>query len=243
MRLLLVATLAFLAACGGEDPLAGREFVVVESDGIELAPGSALRVAFTDGTLRVTGGCNVLSGNYRLDGGRLVVAALTQTEMACDEALMVLDAEVAALLRVSPEWSVEDGSLHLSDGLRSLRMHDREIVDPDRALEGTTWQVDTVIDGETASHGWGGAVASIRIADGRLEVFAGCNRGGAAVEVGERSLSIGPLGLTRMICDDEAMRLERAVVAVLDGEVEYLVDGSHLRLERGDLGLVLIATD
>lgn len=243
MRALVVALLAMLAACGTGDSLAGREFVVVGSDGIELAPGSAPRFTYSDGLLRVTGGCNTLSGTYRLEGDRLVVEEMSQTEMACDEPLMALDAAISALLLASPTWSLDGDSLRLTDGLRSLRMVDREIAEPDRDVDGTTWRVDTVIDAGAASHGWGGAEATIRIVDGRMEVAAGCNRGSATVEVGEGVLTVGPLGLTRMVCDDEAMRLERAVVDVLVGEVEYRVEGSRLRLSRGDRGLQLVATD
>lgn len=122
MRLLLVATLLILGACGGEDPLAGREFVVVDSDGIELAPGSALRVTFADGTLRVTGGCNVLSGGYSLRDERLIVGELVQTEMACDEPLMRLDADVAALVASSPSIARVADVLTIGDGSRSLTL-------------------------------------------------------------------------------------------------------------------------
>lgn len=54
---------------------------------------------FADGRLGIDGGCNRSFGGYKIDAeGRLVVNRLASTMMACEEALMKVDSELAALL-------------------------------------------------------------------------------------------------------------------------------------------------
>ena len=49
---------------------------------------------------------------------------------------------------------------------------------------------------------------------------------------------------TKMACDDDRMRLERAVLSVLDGPVAYDVEADRLRLDHpGGNGLGLRASD
>jgi heat shock protein HslJ len=73
--------------------------------------GTALHgLAFAGGRVQVTGGCNAMSGTYRIDAaGRLVVGALAATKRACaDPALMAADAEVADLVEGAAAWRIAE---------------------------------------------------------------------------------------------------------------------------------------
>ena len=63
-------------------------------------------------------------------------------------------------------------------------------------------------------------------------MFTGCNRGGASVEVGDTSLTFGPLRLTRMACGDDATAVETTVTSIIDGKVDYSINGDVLTVSK-----------
>ncbi len=92
------AALALLAAACGEDSieLDGTAWADAEVVGYELA--GTLEVAFADGSISLSGGCNTQNGSYELDGDLLTAGPLMSTLMACPDELMAQDAWIAALL-------------------------------------------------------------------------------------------------------------------------------------------------
>jgi heat shock protein HslJ len=74
-------------------------------------------------------------------------------------------------------------------------------------------------------------------ADGDVDVFAGCNTGGAAVTTTADTITFEPMRLTRMACEDAANALEATVSTTLDGAVGYVVEGNQLTLTNGDTSL------
>lgn len=224
--------------------LAGRAFLSQSATGITVAPGAALRIEFRDGQVSFSGGCNGHSGAATFDGDQLTVGPMMATMMACDQPLMEQDATVAALLNAGVTVQLDGDNLALTgaDGAR-IELLDRVVADPDRPIEGTTWVVNGVISDESVSSGWGEAEATITIVDGQAQVNAGCNRGMASATVGEGTITFGPLALTKMMCDEDAMRLEAAVVAVLQGEVTFDVEAGNLTLMNGTNGLMLNAVE
>jgi heat shock protein HslJ len=72
--------------------------------------------------------------------------------------------------------------------------------------------------------------------DDRFTGNTGCNGMGGTSVVDEARSTITFSGVitTKMACDDDRMRLERAVLRVLDGDVAYRIDADTLRLDRSD---------
>lgn len=226
------------------DLLEGRAFLSQSATGITLAPGATLRIEFADGQVSFSGGCNGHGGAATFDGDQLTVGPMMSTMMACDQPLMDQDAAVAAFLNAGVTVLLDGNNLALTgtDGSR-IELLDREVADPNRPLEGTTWVVNGVISDEAVSSGWGEAEASIIIVDGQAQVNAGCNRGMATVTIGEGTVTFGPLALTKMMCDEDAMRLETAVTTVLQGEVTVDIEAANLTLMNGTNGLMLTADE
>jgi len=128
----LAALLPLLVSCGGSsgtglvDSLVGHRFAAVSAVGIDLPQGTSLGISFdepgdepgADGRLGVSGGCNLIGGGYALDDRDTLraVGGWIQTEMACDEPRMVLDAAVVALLDSSPVLSLEGTTLTITSG-------------------------------------------------------------------------------------------------------------------------------
>jgi heat shock protein HslJ len=77
-------------------------------------------------------------------------------------------------------------------------------------------------------------------AEGEISGLAGCNRYRGRAIIGDGTLSVGPLALTRMLCPPALMALESAFVAGLEGASGWRRDGDTLELsgEEGVLRLV-----
>lgn len=252
----LVAASLLVAACGagsadsttappagGADPgnLAGRTFLSTSITGRDLVPGSQVRLSFEVGQIGAQAGCNSMGGSVGIVDGRLVLADLAMTEMACEPALMNQDTWLADFLAGAAVTLAGETLTLAKDGV-TLELLDREAADPDRPLVGTRWVVDGLVSGESVSSVPAGTLASLLFTpDGRVAVEAGCNSGGAPVTVAAGTLTFGPLVLTEMACDGPATELERAVTSVLAGTTAYGIEADVLTLDHGGTGLILRA--
>jgi heat shock protein HslJ len=269
MRIKTTTTLLFLAlalataACGRE-PLSqpgaadsgggepwGRTFlstsVTENGQPRPLVAGTRITLNFVaDGhRLGAQAGCNQMGGQASFEGGHLVVGDLATTEMGCDPPRHAQDEWLARFLTSRPAWSRSGSTLTLDNGTARIVLEDREVADPDRPLRGTKWVVDTIVDRDTASSVPAGVEASVTFGDdNRFGGNAGCNimGGNAVVHEATSTITFSELITTRMACDDDRMRVERAVLATLDGDVGYRIDADVLRLDGpGGHGLRLRA--
>jgi heat shock protein HslJ len=173
----------------------------------------------------------------------MTVGPMMSTQMACDQPLMDQDSAVQAFLTAGTTVSVDGDTLVLTGTLTgseaTITLLDREVADPDRPLADTAWTVTGVISSDAISSGWGSAVATLTIVDGQAQVNTGCNTGFATVTVDEAAgtIAFGPLALTKMMCDDDAMRLEQEVSRVLTGTATYSIEAGSLTLMNGTDGL------
>lgn len=182
---LVIAATTIVAACSpGATPspsaltVNGKIYLSTDVQGAVLVPGTRIQLTFKDGNLNAHGGCNSMGGAYTIDGDRLKTTQMAMTYMACDEPRMQQDDWLARLLGDVALTLVGD-TLTLSDGTITLTLLDREVATPDQPLEGTRWVLDGILSGDAVSSVPAGVTASIRIVDGRVDVEAGCNTGGA----------------------------------------------------------------
>ena len=220
--------------------LEGRTFLSTGVLGRLLVAASRVRLRFGGGQVGASAGCNSMGGPYTIVGDRLVAHQLATTEMACDPALMDQDRWLASLLDGATIALAGDVLTLAKDGV-GLTLLDREVADPDRPLIGTRWVVDGLVSGDAVSSVPAGVVAALTFAAGRVDVEAGCNRGGGAVIVTDSTITFGPIALTKMACPGTAMDVERAVTAVLTGEVRYAIEAGTLTLDAAAAGLTLRA--
>jgi heat shock protein HslJ len=244
----LAGTVILLAACGDDDTepadatasVEGKTFLSVGSDNFEIVEGSTIRLTFQDGSIGAVAGCNNMGGSYVITDGVLEVGELVQTEMACAEALMDQDMRLAAFLTSSPEVTVDGDDLTLEGSDSSIDFQNREVVDPDRPLQGTIWNVTGSTSPDAVSSVPEGA--SIRITDDTVKVDTGCNTGSGSATVDGDTITFGPIALTKKACDEALTELENQVLTVLDGEVSYDIQASSMTLLNGDEGLQLTAS-
>lgn len=247
--LLLAALLT--TACGtwaSAHPLDGRAFlstgVTQDSEPFALVDGTRIRLSFADGQLTANAGCNTIGGSYRVDGDVLDVEGGVMTEMGCDPALHDQDNWLSQFLADDPTIELNGNDLVLTAGGTVIDLLDSEVAQPDLALQGTLWTVDSIITGDAVASTPAGTTATFRFgADGTVEIHTGCNSGSGRYEADEDSLRLINVALTEMACGSPGGDLEAAIVPFLSGgELTYTIDESLLTLMAGDDGLGLIGS-
>jgi heat shock protein HslJ len=245
LAVLALSALA-LAACGSDDDspaaddslpavgsaptgddLADRAFESTEVTGHELVADTTIELAFMADSVGARAGCNSMNGGYSITDGTLEVGQMASTMMACSDELMAQDTWLSEFLSSGPAIALDGDTLTLTGDDATLVL---EAVQP-AELEGTTWTVTGIVANEAVSSLPMDAEASITITDGQAAIRTGCNSGSTSVEITDTTITFGPIALTKMACaDEEVDRLERHVLAVLDGEVTYEISGDGLSL-------------
>jgi heat shock protein HslJ len=225
------------------DQLEGRTFRGTDVFGHDLVDGTEVSLTFEDGALSTNAGCNTSGGAYSLDDGVLRSEGdWFSTAMGCTPELEAQDQWLSYLLVDGVVVSLDGDALTLTsadggDVTMTLHSGDGDLA----SVTGTTWMLSTIVSGDAASSVPAGVEQpTLRIGEnGMAELFAGCNRGGAAVgttttESGE-ALSVGPIRLTKMACGDDAMSVEATVLRVLEAQPTFTISA--------DRGLTLTAPD
>ncbi len=174
--------------------------------------------------------------------GDLLFEGFGATEMACDPpAAMTLEFQyLAALGRVSTAESTE-GSLVLTGVGVDLRFEQMEPT-PDVDLEDTTWILETLIEGDTASSTINGTIASLTFTAATISGTDGCNTFQGDYEINGETLELGLLRLTARGCESGIARQAQLVGEVLAASPTIEIDGDQLIVSApGALGLIYLA--
>jgi heat shock protein HslJ len=287
--LLFVSLLALAVACSpslpipgdstGEDPARGSaeateppheslgldkaEWVLERygpaGEEVGLLPGSTVTLHFEDGRLDGTAGCNGYFGDYQLAGDSLTVGTLGSTEMWC-EGLMDQESAYLNLLRAVETAAREGDSLILTGPAGRLVFAEQAPVDEQALLE-TVWELQTIVNDETARSVLAGSQITIEFEPGRrVSGNAGCNSYSSTYMLDEKGLGFHIFTTTLMACqnqelmDQETLFLKQLQAAdwlsledeqlVISSDEGELIFGpaSHLSLEGTDWVLAGIST-
>ncbi len=224
--------------------LGGRTFLSEHVVGHTLVAGSRISLSFEQpGQLHAQAGCNSMSGAVDTADGRLTTSGLASTEMGCDAALMQQDTWFADLLAAGPAWNVDGDTLTMTSGDTVVTLIDRRVADPDRPLEGTTWQLDGLIDGDAASSVPSGVRATLSIKDGHLAFSAGCNTYNGDGTFDGAAVRVTAMSGTDAGCSDSRGEVEQVMSAVLR-DFTYRISAGSLTVNGKDgKGLTFIAAD
>jgi heat shock protein HslJ len=223
--------------------LDGSTFESTSVEGRGLVPGSTVRLTFEGGSLSANAGCNTMSSTYDVTDGRLAwTGHPVTTMMGCPDDLMSQDTWLSELLEQGADATLDGNDLTLASGDVTLHLQ-RKTAEPAAALLGKTWTVTEITTGKSVAALPSGATAPTLdvAADGRVQLFTGCNRGHTTVTTDGETAEFAPAGVTRMACPPPADTIEQSVLTVLDGTVTVTVDGSTATLTNGHHGLVLQA--
>jgi heat shock protein HslJ len=248
-------------AAGSGDDLDGRTFRSTQVQGHQLVAGTRVQLSFADDRLSASAGCNQFSGGYTVDGGTLRVSGLGGREMGCDPERAAQDEWLVDFLTSAPSIAVAGARLDLETAESAVRLHEAV----DLPLTGTTWRLDGLVTGDAVSSLPEGATATIRVegsgaqpgatpAGGPavLAVDTGCRTGTAQVTVAPEasagsstSPAAGTWTLTAVDladgdCAPGARAVDRHLVHVLSGTVEYAIHLESLALTRGSVGATFV---
>ncbi|KAB8144485.1 META domain-containing protein [Chloroflexia bacterium SDU3-3] len=113
---LLLAGL-LLASCGGRSPLDGTTWTLASIGGTAPVAGSNVGIAFKDGNVGGSGGCNQYGGTYQTSGEKIQFGEIVSTLMACaDNSLNDQEQRFLKLLQQSASYQQASGTLTLRDG-------------------------------------------------------------------------------------------------------------------------------
>jgi heat shock protein HslJ len=232
---MLVGTL--LAACGDTEPGAGGSITGVvwqltggTLDGAPITPiaTAPATVEFAaDGTVGGTAACNAYGGSYVVDGSDVSFPEpLFQTEMACmDDGVMELESTfLGALSRISGFTAGAETLVLTGDGAE-LRFEPQP-PEPDAALVGTMWLLETLVRGEAASTPIADATI-VFAADGTVEGITGCNSFSGSYDP---DTGFGPLMSSLMACDEPRADQEQFVYSILVPGASVSIDGPMLTI-------------
>lgn len=215
----------------------------------QLVPGSRISLRFdVDGRLLVQAGCNAMQARAKLTRDRLEISDMATTAMGCSSPLGEQDAWVGRFLGAGPTWRLTGDDLVLDGAGISMTLTDREVADPDRALAGPEWTVDTLTSpapngSVSAAASDTGIAASIPsgvrahltfTADGKVTGSGGCNSLSGTYTADGAKLTVTDLVSTKMACADDRGTVETAVLHVLRAPVTYAIDANHLTLTAPD---------
>lgn len=214
------------------------ELVAGIADGTPVPIVSDFRITLSvEGTqLGGTAACNSYGGSLLVEGSRLAVSEIFQTEMACETRAMESEsAYLGALLRITSFEETGDELILAGD---DVSLEFRRLTPPSTAgLVDTTWVLDSLIEGDTVSSVQGEPAMLIIRSDGTLEGSTGCRRlDGRWVESGDTiqftefaALGECPAGLADQ---------DGHVVTVLGDGFTFSIDGNRLTVTApGGIGL------
>jgi heat shock protein HslJ len=248
-----LAAALVLAACGGSGEPAAEgtpdptgDWVLVEGRGqdgpLTLVEGSPVTLTVDAERWGGVAACNSYGGSVSLDGDRLTFDdGIAVTEMAClDDDVMTLEATYLTAFRAAERVELSGSQLVLSGPDVEL-VYDEVAPQPDAALVGTVWRLESVVDGL----GPDGSVSSVvgeptleLTEDGEVRGDTGCNTFTGSYELDGATLELGPLATTRMACDGQEGAQEAHVLSVLEaGSLEVTTEGASLRLSADDRAL------
>ncbi|MFF5974839.1 META domain-containing protein [Streptomyces sp. NPDC012769] len=250
---LTVSALALLTACGTEAgtgpgaggdpdtpdlPVAGSHWTIaaVTVDGTRSVapPGARLEIE-KNGRARGNTGCNNFGAAVAVNGDTLTVSTHEVTMIGCPADR---DRFERALLRaftgrLTGKLQEEGLTLASSDGRNTLEL----VTETGASLAGPTWTVDALLTGDTSASLPAGSEGKAKLAfgkDGRLSGSLGCNRVSAPAKITEKTITLGAIAATRMICTGPQMELETKLYEALDGPLTYRVDHRTLTVTDAD---------
>ncbi|NGY58391.1 META domain-containing protein [Lentzea sp. NEAU-D13] len=197
-----------------------------------LVEGTKVDLRFTDDDrLMANAGCNMMQGPVSLDDGKLSVAEISTTAMGCPKPeLHQQDEWLAKLLDAKPSWKLDGANLVITGA-------DTEIVlaaEAPATLEGGTWLVDGIMNGDAVSSVPGDAKTTFVFKDGAMTVDNGCNYQGPVgrpYKVDGDTITFAWDGKTLIKCRPDVETVENALDALFaKGKITYKIDRNTLTL-------------
>ncbi|MFI8522331.1 META domain-containing protein [Streptomyces sp. NPDC085481] len=219
-------------------PVAGTHWTIdaVTVDGARSVapPGAGLGIG-ENGRGQGDTGCNHFGATVAVEGDTLTVSPQEITEKGCPADRQRFETAVLQAFKGKLRGELKGKALTLSspDGRRGVEL----TAEPDAPLVGTAWTVDALLSGDTAGSLPAGSEGKAKLTfgkDGRLTGNLGCNQVTAPAKITDKTITLGVVATTRMICTGPQMELETKLYEALDGPLTYRLDHRTLTVTDSD---------
>lgn len=247
-----VFALALLLAACGEDAGDGAAAPTVATvpdgqwdlvSGVPVVDGFPVTLIIEGADAGGRAACNSYFGSVTVDGSSITISQLGQTEMACEPGVMESESAYLSALMSMTSWErTGDGLVLRGAGGELVFTPIPEV--PAAELVGTTWELETLLEGAAASTPVAGTRGFLRLdGDGTLTGSTGCrDLTGTWLERGGEILfdNFSSEGEPAAECRDQ----DDLVVSVLGDGFRPSIDGDRLTVtSMGGDGLVFRAGD
>jgi heat shock protein HslJ len=122
LPIIMVGLIFTTTACasGNADPLNGTEWVLMDYDGKSPVEGTTVTIAFKDGAVTGSSGCNSYGGKYEIHSEKIAIRDVASTLMACTDPAGAMEQEGLFLnaLNNAQVFQLNDNQLQIttSDG-------------------------------------------------------------------------------------------------------------------------------
>jgi heat shock protein HslJ len=207
---------------------------------VPIVAGSKITMTIAGGKVSGSAACNAYGGTIKVAGTAVTITALSMTEMACQENLMASETAYLAALPGVTTVERSGSSLVLTGPDVELSF---VLIPPvaDTSLVGTSWVLESLIDGQVASSTVARATLKLN-PDGTFAASTGCRdvTGRYTISGDVVKVTLDPydtIGCANPIGDQDAQ-----VLHVIGTQFSFAVQGDGLTLTADDRGLGYRAT-
>ncbi len=202
---------------------------------VQVMSGSKVTLEFgDDGRITGSAGCNHYFASYEVKGSAVTVGPAGSTEMYCTTpGIMEQESAYLRLLGQVRSITVDGDQLTLADANGITILSFARIVPSAPAdLVGTNWTLESFHMADAVSSVIAGTtITAVFGEDGNLAGSAGCNHYFATYALTGTSLSVGPVGSTKMYCNAPGvMQQEINFLALLNQTKTITIEGDRLTL-------------
>lgn len=218
---------------------------------VPVAAGSKITLKFNeDSSIGGSGGINLYFGSFIQNGNLITFGPVGCTEMAGPQALMDQESTYFSLLDTTRSYSATASTLELSDATGRVTLVFRSdnsgnsngpaVENPATVLPGTEWQLSSYSDGVTTVSGQDIRTITLKFDDpGTISGFGGVNNYFGTCTMDGTTISIGPLGSTKMAGPELLMTLEQLYFNLLNSATGVSLSGDSLSLTNNEGTAVL----
>ncbi len=207
------------------------------SAGLSMVDGYPITMSIDHAGVTGRAACNAYFGTVTVNGSSISFGELGQTAMGCEPAVLAAENAFLTVLQLVSHFEFAEGALVLSSPEGDLVFKPVAPVQTAELVD-TTWVLETIIEGETASSVAGDPATLLLGTDGSLTGSTGCrtlngrwHESGGVVIVPELSAD--------GYCPEQLSDQDSLVVTVVGDEFRAVVDGEILTLtSMGGDGLV-----
>lgn len=236
IQAVLLGALLLLTACSGTPSntpqLNGTSWIVSSIAGAPTLSNHQPTLAFADGRVSGSTGCNTISGAYTQSGDGVTFSPLAMTQMACAQSLMSQETALLTALNKVARANGNTTKVRLLNAAGETLLTLTTPPPPSPApLTGTRWKLESIIEGTTASSLVAGTSVTLTL-NTKAGSYSGhaCNNFGGDVSVTGDSIAFGVPHSTKMACPAEELTQENEVLSILPHVTTWMVQGDTLTL-------------